>query len=227
MSSIGTFADANALADAVATAVAYALGPAGGVSLVVTGGTTVGAAYDRLARIDLEWSRVTLVLSDERFVPPSSPDSNERLIRERLMVAHAARAKLIPLKGAGATPNEDAAVAESRLKGLGPHATVLLGMGADGHIASLFDGDPGLAAALDPDGDRLCIGVAMSGEKPFLPRISLTLPALLDSGGILLAITGGAKRRLVERVFADGAYTPPVAAVLRQTRVPIRILWAP
>ncbi|HEY5107926.1 MAG TPA: 6-phosphogluconolactonase [Caulobacteraceae bacterium] len=227
MSSIETYPDADALADAVATAIAYALGPAGAVSLVVTGGTTVGPAYDRLAQIDLEWSRVTLVLSDERFVASSSPDSNERLIRERLMVGCAARATLVPLRGAGQTPDEDAVAAEPRLKEMAPYASVLLGMGGDGHIASLFEGAPGLGEALDPDGDRLCVGVPMSGEEPRLPRISLTLAALLNTHVILVAITGAAKRAVVERVLADETYTPPVAAILRQTRAPIRVLWAP
>jgi 6-phosphogluconolactonase len=100
-------------------------------------------------------------------------------------------------------------------------------MGTDGHIGSLFPGSPGLDEALDPRGEAFCVGIAMSGEKPFLPRISLTLRAFLNSGLIVLLITGEEKRAVVERVAADPAYAPPVAAILRQDETPVRILWSP
>ena len=86
---------------------------------------------------------------------------------------------------------------------------------------------PDLVAALDPQGEQLCIGVANSPAKPAVPRISLTAAALLDTHALILLISGQAKRALVERVLADRAYTPPVAAILLQTRAPVRILWAP
>ena len=140
---------------------------------------------------------------------------------------HAAAASLIPFRGQGASPEEDAAAAEPRLRALTPFAAVLLGMGEDGHVASLFPGAPDLQAALDPDGARLCIGVAMSGAAPFLPRISLTAAALLNTHAVIILIAGAAKRALVERVLADEAHTPPVAAILRQIRAPVRVLWAP
>jgi 6-phosphogluconolactonase len=227
MSSIETFADREALADAAATAIAYALGAAGPVSLVVTGGTTPGPAYDRLSRLDVEWARVSLTLTDERYVDPSSEESNERLVRNRLLVGKAAAARFIPLKGEGPSPQADAAAAEPRVRAMGTFAAVLLGMGEDGHVASLFPGAPDLVAALDPQGEQLCIGVANSPDKPAVPRISLTAAALLDTHALILLISGQAKRALVERVLADRAYTPPVAAILLQTRAPVRILWAP
>jgi len=149
------------------------------------------------------------------------------LLRQRLLVERAAAAVLVPLKGAGATPEDDAAAAEPRIAPLLPFAAVLLGMGEDGHIGSLFPGAPDLARVLDPDGVRLCVGVAVSGEKPYVPRISLTVRAFLASRLIVILITGAAKRGLVDRVLSDPAFAPPVAAVLRQDRTPARILWAP
>jgi 6-phosphogluconolactonase len=101
-----------------------------------------------------------------------------------------------------------------------PFAAVLLGMGTDGHIGSLFPG------SADPAPERLCVGVGMSGEEPFVPRISLTLSAFLTSRLVVILISGAEKRAVVDRVLAEPAYGPPVAAVLRQDRVPVRILWA-
>jgi len=227
MSELERFADRDALADAAATAIAYALGPAGPTSLIVTGGTTPGPTYDRLACLDVEWSRVSLTLTDERFVDPLSDESNERLVRGRLLVHHAAAAKFLPLKGAGPTPEDDAKGAEARVKALLPTAAVLIGMGADGHIASLFPGAPDLAAHLDPGGERLCVGVGMSAEKPLVPRISLTVRALLDTALVIVLISGEEKLEVVERITADDAFAPPAAAILRQLHTPVRILWAP
>jgi len=224
---IEAFVDRDAVADAAAKALVLALRDADRPSLVATGGTTPGPTYDRLAKADLDWGRLTVTLTDERFVDPSSPDSNERLIRQHLLVGPAAAARFLPLKNGRASPAEDAEVADKALRVLEFFDAVLLGMGKDGHVASLFPGAAGLAEALDPRGEAFCIGVAMAGEEPRVPRISLTLRALLDCGLIVLLTTGEEKRAVIERVAADATYAPPVAAILRQTETPVRILWAP
>jgi 6-phosphogluconolactonase len=221
------FFDRDAQADAAAALLAGALAGAGARSLVVTGGSSPGAVYDRLAALDLDWSDVTVTLSDDRWVDPASPLSNEGLIRRRLLTGQAAKARYVPLKGAAATPQDDAEAVEGVLKGLAPWSAVLLGMGEDGHIASLFPGDPDLAARLDPDGPRWCVGVPVAGLEPFVPRISLTARALLDARLIVLLISGEAKRGLVGQIAANAAFTPPVAAILRQSRIPVSVLWAP
>ena len=222
-----SFPDRERQAAAAAAALAEALTGDGPRSLVVTGGTSPGLVYDRLSRLDLAWDKVTVTLSDDRWVAPDSPDSNARLVRQRLLTGRAAGAGFLPLKDAGTTPEADARAAEPALRALMPWSAVLLGMGEDGHIASLFPGDPDLAGRLDPEGERLCVGVAMSGLAPFVPRITLTVAALLRSKAIVLLITGEAKRALVERVGAEPRYDPPVAAIMRQTRAPVRVLWAP
>ena len=224
---IEAFVDRDAVADAAAKALVLALRDADRPSLVATGGTTPGPTYDRLAKADLDWGRLTVTLTDERFVDPSSPDSNERLIRQHLLVGPAAAARFLPLKNGRASPAEDAEVADKALRVLEFFDAVLLGMGKDGHVASLFPGAAGLAEALDPRGAAFCIGVDMAGEEPRVPRISLTLRALLDCGLIVLLTTGEEKRAVIERVAADATYAPPVAAILRQTETPVRILWAP
>jgi 6-phosphogluconolactonase len=221
------FRTADLAADAAAEAIASQLAPPGPKRLVVTGGSSPGPVYDRLATTDLDWSRVTITLSDDRFVDPTSPDSNERLVRERLLRGRAAGAHFVPLKGRGPAPRVDAARAEPAVRALLPFDAVLLGMGEDGHIASLFPGARGLEEALDPTGGPLVIGVAKAGLAPYVPRISLTAAALFDAGQAVVLTSGEAKRALLERVATDPGFAPPVAALLRQTRTPVRVLWSP
>jgi 6-phosphogluconolactonase len=224
---IEAFRDPAFAADAAAGAIARQVSGPGEKRLVVTGGRTPGPVYDRLAAMDLGWDRVTVTLSDERFVDPASPDSNERLARQRLLQGPAAAARFVPLKGPGPTPADDAAAAEPKIRRLLPFDAVLLGMGEDGHIASLFPGAPDLAAALDPDGARLVVGVETAGLPPYLPRISLTARTLLDARLVVLLVGGAGKRALIERVLEDPAFAPPVSTLLRQTRTPVRVLWSP
>jgi 6-phosphogluconolactonase len=223
---IESFPDHAALAEGAAEILAEALTGPGSHSLVATGGTTPGPTYDRLARRDLDWKRITVTLSDERWVDPSAPESNEGLVRRRLLTHRAAAASFLALKGRGATPEADASHAEVKLKSLSPFAAVLLGMGSDGHIASLFPDAPGLEASLDPECQHWCVGVDQAGLDPRVPRISLTARALLSSALVVILITGNEKRGVVERVASDGGFNPPVAAILRQTKAPARVLWA-
>ncbi len=131
------------------------------------------------------------------------------------------------LKGRGPTPEDDAAAVEPAIRALVPFDATLLGMGEDGHIASLFASLPDLAAALDPDGARFAIGVEVPGLAPYLPRISLTGRALFASRMIVLLTGGEQKRALLDRVASDPAFSPPVAALIRQTRSPVRPIWSP
>ena len=224
---IEAFLTASDAAEAAAEAIVGRLSPAGPKHLVVTGGRSPAPVYDRLAKTDLDWPRVTITLSDDRFVDPTSPDSNERLVRERLLRDRAAGAKFVPLKGRGPAPRVDAARAEPAIRALLPFDAVLLGMGKDGHIASLFPGARGLADALDPARDQLVIGVAKAGLAPYVPRISLTAAALFDAGLVILLTSGHEKQALLERVETEASFAPPVAALLRQTKAPVRVLWSP
>lgn len=191
----------------------------GEATLVATGGSTPGPVYDRLAAADLDWSRVTVTLSDERWVDPASADSNERLVRERLLTGHASRARFVPLKGLG-TPEEDAAAASLVLAGLPrPFDVVLLGMGDDGHIASLFPGSAVLPHGLHPSDGELVIAVpAGAGRAPAQPRLSLTLPALKSAGRVLLLFTGRRKFDVLEAALQrPDPHLYPVCAILGAT----------
>lgn len=227
MTSIEFFASAEVAASAATEVVRQALLGAGRRTFVATGGRTPGTVYDSLSRLDLGWSGITVTLTDERFVDPSSHDSNARLITTRLLTARAAGADFLALKGSGPTPEADARAVEASLARLLPATVTLLGMGDDGHIGSLFPRDPQLAQRLDPASPQLVVGVDASGEKPFVPRISLTVRALLSTGQIVILITGEGKRAVMEKALSKADVNLPVAAIVRQSATPVRIFWAP
>jgi 6-phosphogluconolactonase len=201
---------AKEAADAIATALAEAIQQQGRATFIATGGRTPETAYDFLSRELLDWDKVRVTLTDERWVDPHSPESNGRMVRDRLLVEQAAAARLVALKSAHATPAEAVADAEARLKPILPADVTLLGVGEDGHIASLFPGGPVEAAGL---------AVAAQGAQP---RLSLTLEALEPRRLTVVLISGEAKRRVVE----EGAGLP-IHLFLARTKAPVRILWSP
>jgi 6-phosphogluconolactonase len=215
---IETYPSPDALADAAATAIAAQLDDAlrlrGRAGLVATGGRSPGAVYDRLSAGGPDWSRVIVTLSDERCVPADDPASNEKLVRERLLQGQGKRAHLLSL-----WPEPEPAA----LAALMPFDAVMLGMGEDGHIASLIPGDPGLADALTtPDATRL---VPAGLGKPPVARITLTLSALTGARAIFLLIAGQTKREVVQRALAGEDL--PVGRLASQSAAPIRIFWTP
>lgn len=228
---IETFADREALADAAAGLIALQLSEAiaarGHAGFIVTGGASPEPVYDRLAKTHLDWRKVTATLSDDRWVDAKDPHSNELLVRTRLQTGLAAPMGLVSLKYPAPSVEAGSAMADEAVDGLFPVDVTLLGMGEDGHIASLFPDDPIAEYGLNLHAAKRVVGVAMSGLAPFLPRISLTLPALIDTGLVLLLIAGEAKRALIERVLAETGYDPPVARLIRQTAAPVRIFWTP
>jgi 6-phosphogluconolactonase len=211
----GPDALADAAADAIEAALEGALDARGRASLVATGGRSPGPVYDRLARADLDWAHVAVTLSDERHVDKDSPNANARLLRERLFQGPAAKAQYLPLTD----------YAERVLRKLLPFDAVMLGMGEDGHIASLIPGSPVLAHAMDPGGQALTAESPEGFGSPPVARITLTLSALLQSRAIFLLIAGEAKRQVISQAQAGADY--PVAAILNQALVPVRIFWTP
>jgi 6-phosphogluconolactonase len=226
---IETFDDAHSLAEAAAGAVSAALDSAvrrnGEASLAATGGRSPGLAYDLLALAPLDWSRVRVTLTDERWVDPSSPDSNEKLVRERLLQHRAAEALFHPLRDREPTPELAAEHASALFHSWPPLDAVMLGMGEDGHVASLFPGSPVLGLGLDPEAPD-CIAVpAGEGRPPPQARLSLTIGPLIRAGLVVILTSGGAKRAVLEQALKGGdPHELPVRAVLQSARA-VRILW--
>jgi 6-phosphogluconolactonase len=204
-----------------------ALGARGIASLVVSGGRTPVRLFETLRVKPLDWGRICVALADERWVDPADPASNERLVRDTLLKERAAMARFLGLKNAAPSPDLGAVAAwETFARVPRPFDMTLLGMGDDGHTASLFPASPNLARALNPAAAAGCVG--MWAPTAPQPRMSLNLTALLDSRRIVLLIAGEDKWRTLERALGAGPVEEmPVRAVLRQKRTPVEVLWAP
>lgn len=218
---------APALADAIARRLRDAISERGNATLVVSGGTTPRMTFEQLARQPLHWSEATVLLADERWVPASDPASNEALVRGVLLTGHAASARFVGLYTGDPAPEDGEKECAVRIAALArPFDVVLLGMGEDGHTASLFPSSPGLADALDPAGQALCRAIRLPDVQP--PRMTLTMRALLDARSVFLLFQGENKRRTFDAAVADGPIElMPIRAVLRQRRVPVTIYWTP
>jgi len=225
------FPDADALADALAKQIAAdltgAIAVRGIASLLVPGGRSPIKLFEILRAQTLDWRRVHVALADERWVAADDPDSNERLVRDVLLQENAAAARFNGLKNAAATPQLGAAAAWNAFADIPrPFDVIVLGMGDDGHTASLFPGSVNLAAALDPDAAPGCIG--MSAPSAPRERLSLNLAALLDSRRIVILITGASKWQTYTAANRSGAVEQmPVRALLRQRRTPVEVAWSP
>jgi 6-phosphogluconolactonase len=215
------------LAAGIAADLAAAIEARGMASLVVSGGRSPVKLFERLRTLAIDWSRVCVALADERWVDPSDPASNERLVRDVLLRDAAAAARFTGLKNGCATPDLGAGMAWSTFNGVPrPFDVLVLGMGDDGHTASLFPDSPNLELALDEAAAAGCIGM----RSPLAPeaRLSLNLAALLDSRRIVMLITGESKWRTYIAALQPGAVERmPVRAVLRQRRAPVAVIWSP
>jgi len=203
------------LADRLASELRAALSRSETVSLAVPGGTTPGPIFDVLSGTGLDWDRVHVLLTDERWVPEDSPRSNTRLLRERLLTGRAAAARFVPLYLPGDAPEDRLGEIVEGLAPALPLDVVLLGMGTDMHTASLFPGADRLEEALT-GGDPV---VAMRAPRAPEPRVTLSARVLREAMSLHIVITGREKREALERARHLKPQEAPVAAVLKQAIV--------
>ncbi len=215
----------EAAAEAIRAALVTDLEQGPGAGLVVSGGSTPVDCFAALSRAELDWSGVSVYLSDERCVPPSHEDSNEAMVRRTLLSGPAAAAEMVGVWREGEGVDGLCEALDRRLEArTRPFAAVLLGMGADGHFASLFPDFSGLSAGLDLANPAHCLPVATAASPH--PRISLTLSTLVRTRRLILLAFGEAKRSVLEDA-AEGRGAYPVQALLAQDRTPVTIAWAP
>jgi 6-phosphogluconolactonase len=224
MRSESVAAAATQLAEQIGDALRAAVGARGTASLLVPGGRTPVLLFRALRRQDIPWRQVCISLTDERWVSPEIADSNERLVRTELLAEAAAEAGFVPLHNPAPDAQQGAAQSWRNLGALAqPFDVVVLGMGDDGHFASLFPDSPGLASALDPGAKPGC--VAMRAPVAPVDRVSLNLAALAQARQLFLLISGQHKLALIGS--AGSRRRLPIDSLLVLRHPEPRVCWAP
>lgn len=218
---------AEGLATGIAGILSGAIAVRGSATLAVSGGATPKQFFGVLSQMDLDWSKVTIILVDERIAAPDSERANAKMVREYLLQNRAAAANFIPYDVDQATPEECAAASDQKFGAIADQIdAAILGMGTDGHTASFFPGGDYLFSALDLSDDRNVISMKAAGAGE--PRLTLTLPCLLDAGFVALHIEGAQKKQVFDVAMEDrDTMEMPVRAVLHQKVAPIHVFWAP
>jgi 6-phosphogluconolactonase len=217
----------SAAVEAIRSAILAGVAARGTASLALSGGTTPIPIYEALSHLDLPWSQVQLTLTDERWVPVDDPASNEAMVRRTLLKGPAALARFTSLKCNTETPEAAEVQMDGALRTLAqPFDLVLLGMGDDAHTASLFPGGVGLKAAMDMTGSLKARAVHPTIAGP--ARLTLSLPALLQSRQMILLLKGASKWAVYQDALNDGpVLEAPVRGILHQNQVPVTVYWGP
>jgi 6-phosphogluconolactonase len=216
------------LADEIVARLTRDVALRGHASMALSGGTTPGPLFDLLSRRNAPWNKVWITLSDERWIATDRDGSNEHLVRTRLLKDNAAKAHFVRLKTADAKASGGEAEANASITYIPrPFTVMLLGMGDDGHTASLFPHAPELTEALKTSDPALVRAVVAKGAAQTDERISLSLRAILDSEWIAVLLKGAAKRAAYEAAAAgNDVQEMPVRAVLHQQTAPVDIYWS-
>jgi len=218
------------LAEAVAGDVSFiiesALDARDEALIALPGGTTPGPIYEKLAKAKLNWKRVTIIPTDDRLVAVNDPMSNIAMIARHFIPLGA---RVIPIVSESATDYKGAGnAANARLSDLKwPPDLVWLGIGADGHVASLFPG-PDLNDAIEAPASRRAIGILPDPmpENAPVARVSLTRSAILSARALIIVGSGETKRAVLEQALEDGARsTVPAGLVLADCELPVDIHW--
>jgi 6-phosphogluconolactonase len=204
------------------------------VSLFLSGGSTPVPLYQALAETSLPWQRVKLALVDERFVPVTDESSNEKLLRENLLRKQAAVASFTGMSVASFNGQSDLsamvrACNENYARLPHPYSAAVLGMGTDGHTASLFPHADGLEQAFIAQ----CHCAAIHARRSLITgtvteRISMTPWALLQCQRLFLVFTGNEKKTVYERAkITPDQHSLPIAFFLQQQKIPVEVFWCP
>lgn len=214
----------EAAAEHVSSAISAGLVDTPETAIIVTGGSTPVTCYELLSDTALPWHKVHVLISDDRCVPADHEASNEGMIRRSLLTKRAAKAKLVPVYNDELSPEDQCRVLSERMDSLPlPFSISLLGMGTDGHFASLFPDSAGLENGLDEHGADRCLMVETAASS--YPRITLTMATLVESKEILLLFFGDDKRDIYEHAKRSNS-NYPIGHLLQQ-QIPVCTFWAP
>lgn len=221
-----------ALQQECVTALTSAIEERGEATFMVSGGSTPEPLYQSLSNVDLDWGAVYIALVDERWVDFDHDKSNEAFTVKHLIQNQAVIANVIGMKNTAETALEGLSDCETAYQQLAqPFDVTILGMGSDGHTASLFPHAQGLEAALNPDSTQLCAAITAHQSEvtgAITERMTLSLAGLLRSKTLVLLITGDEKLAVLRKAQAGTDVNEmPVRAVLQQQKVPVHIYWAP
>lgn len=223
--------DADEMANAVAGDIQFiiesAIDARGAAVIALAGGRTPQPAFDKLAEAKIDWKRVTIIPTDDRLVPMGDPLSNATMIAKTFLPKGA---RVIPITSEAAEDYKASGrAADARLQDLHwPLDLCLLGVGADGHTASIFPG-PDLEEALNGPKERRALGVMPDPLPPEAPvaRVTLSLAAITSARALMIAVTGQAKRDVIEAAIEEGVGSPyPIGRVLAQSELPVDIHWS-
>lgn len=208
----------------VAGLLAQGIAKNGQASLVVSGGRTPLPFFKQLSQADIDWSNVKITLADERWVDESSDASNTALVKKNLLQGKAAAAEFIKLKTAKDSAFGAEADVADNLKALPfPLDVLILGMGEDGHTASLFPCSEQIEAGLSSSEVTIAVQPTTAPHE----RMSLTLNALLNSRQIFIHLVGESKKLVLEKALADDdVKAMPIRAILQQNKTPVEVVWA-
>ena len=214
------------------TALNDAIENRGEATFMVSGGSTPEPLYKSMSHLHLDWESVYVALVDERWVDFDHDKSNEAFTVKHLVQNKAAVTNLIGMKNTAETAAEGLADCEAAYQQLAqPFDITILGMGNDGHTASLFPHAQGLEAALNSESTELCAAITANQSEvtgAFTERMTLTLAGLMRSKTLFLLITGDEKLAVLRKAQAGNDVNEmPIRAVLQQDKVPVVVYWAP
>src|SRR5690349_17491751 len=215
-----------ALQQVCVSALTAAIEERGEATFMVSGGSTPEPLYQSLSKVDLDWGAVYIALVDERWVDFDHEKSNEAFTVKHLIQNQAVVANLIGMKNTAETAQEGLSDCEAAYQQLAqPFDITILGMGSDGHTASLFPHAQGLEAALNPESSELCAAIIANQSEvtgAITERMTLSLAGLLRSKTLVLLITGDEKLAVLRNAQAGTDVNEmPVRAVLQQQKVPV------
>ncbi|GAB59156.1 6-phosphogluconolactonase [Rheinheimera nanhaiensis] len=227
MMQLNQFADTQALnavfANRLTDILQQAIQERGAAYLVVSGGKTPQALFTALSQTQLAWDKVTVLLADDRWLDDSQPDSNERLVKATLLQHNASAARFISLYANTSTAFDGAPQVLERVKNLPTFDAVILGMGEDGHTASLFPCSEQIKQGLAADAPAV---LAVAPTTAPYQRISLSAARLLNSRQLFLHLVGANKLAVLDKAMAgDDVYAMPIRAFLQHPVATVTVMY--